>query len=385
MKSIYLDQNVYGHLLDSGDWKAHPVGRVLHEHATSAGVWVSPTHVIELSQNSDSGRRTRLAQLMLELCGASRMWPGSDFSLIESFGAFLNSYVPTAFNPGPFFNRYKDDASRIYLGYLGLLAAVEDVQLGPGQEQVRRSKRESLLLHSRVAADPKGQVEKIIQAAKQMAITADLDPMDFSAITDQDLEAEIAACRVKAAAVPKADLRTALKKLEKNRAHVAAVYGAVDIGHALTGVFLLPCDLEFTFDTPALIAGWSTIQAATGAPSLSQEIASTEPTRARGDRSVVVAVLNAAIRAAAQAGLAQASIGYYALLREIATCMNKGELPTDGAALDVDHATAALGYDVFVCRDQKLQTNVSTFLRTLSATGHTAVYSGKQLRKALKP
>jgi hypothetical protein len=32
MKSIYLDHNVFGHMLDKGDWKAHPIGKVREDH-----------------------------------------------------------------------------------------------------------------------------------------------------------------------------------------------------------------------------------------------------------------------------------------------------------------------------------------------------------------
>ena len=71
MTSIYLDQNVYGHLLDSSDWKKHDVGAVLVEYP-EIEVWVSPAHVIELSLTTDRSRRTALARLMLEFCGAKR-------------------------------------------------------------------------------------------------------------------------------------------------------------------------------------------------------------------------------------------------------------------------------------------------------------------------
>jgi len=64
-------------------------------------------------------------------------------------------------------------------------------------------------------------------------------------------------------------------------------------------------------------------------------------------------------------------------------CINNKEVPTDGAALDVDHATAALSFAVFVCRDQKLQQNVSTFLSAFKVPGREAVFDAKQLRKAL--
>ena len=382
MRSVYLDQNVFGHMLDKGDWKKHSIGSVLDAHADTAGVWISPTHVLELSQTSDRRRRADLARLMLELSDARRMWHGPDFHLVEMFGAFLNSHIPGAFDPGPFFNTYKEDASRLWLGYLGLLAAVEDFKLGPGGEMVRRWKRESHLLHCRVAADPKGQIAKFITAAQQLSSTPDPEPMGLGALTDDDLEKEIATCRAAAGNVPKKDIQDALKNIQKHRKEVARVYGAVDIGMALQSVFKLPCDLDLTFNAEALVNGWSAIQAAAGVGPLPPFVASVPKGQLRGARAALIVVLNAAIEAAANLGLAAASIGYYALLRELEVCVNSGTVPTDGAALDVDHATAALSYEIFVCRDQKLQSNVSTFINAFKCAGQ-AVFNAKQMEKAL--
>lgn len=381
--SVYLDQNVFGHLLDKGDWKTHPIGKLLDENKETVGVWVSPTHVIELSQATDHNRRAKLARLMLELCGAKRMWHGSDFHLIEMFGAFLNSHIPGAFDPIPFFDTYKDDAARMWLGYLGLLAAVEDYQLGPGGETIRRWKRESHLLHCRVAADPMAQIGKLITAAQQLSTTPDPDPMGLGDLTDDELEAEIATHRGAAASVDKKDIRDALSKFQKHRKDVVRVYGAIDIGMALQSVFKLPCDLDLTFNAEALVKGWPSLQSATGVGPLPAVVTSVPPAQLRGDRAALIFILNAAIEAAANVGLAAASIGYYALLRELEVCINNGIVPTDGAALDVDHATAALSYSVFVCRDQKLQSNVSTFLNAFKVAGHEAVFDAKQLKKAL--
>jgi hypothetical protein len=74
MKSVYLDQNVFGHMLDSGDWTTHLIGKLLHDNAEDVGVWILPTHVIELSQASDHARRARRARLMLKLSYARRSW-----------------------------------------------------------------------------------------------------------------------------------------------------------------------------------------------------------------------------------------------------------------------------------------------------------------------
>lgn len=73
----------------------------------------------------------------------------------------------------------------------------------------------------------------------------------------------------------------------------------------------------------------------------------------RCDRAALTQILSAAIEA--NVGVSGASIGYYGLLRELEVCINGDTVPTEGDALDVDHATAAPSYDVFVCCDRKLQ------------------------------
>lgn len=271
----------------------------------------------------------------------------------------------------------------MWLGYLGLLAAVEDYELGPGGEMVRRWKRESHLLHSRVAADPKTQIAKLIAAAQQLATTPDPDPMGLGNLSEDELETEIATCQAAAASVPKKDIKAALRTIQKHRKEVARVYGAIDIGMALQSVFKLPCDLDLTFNAEALVNGWPLLQAATGVGPLPAVVTSVPSAQLRGDGVALIIILNAAIEAAANAGLPAASIGYYALLRELEVCINGGGVPTDGAALDVDHATAAMSYSVFVCRDQKLQKNVSTFLSAFKIEGHSAVFNSKQLKKAI--
>lgn len=266
---------------------------------------------------------------------------------------------------------------------IGLLAAVEDYQLGPGGEMVRRWKRESHLLHNRVAADPKKQIAKLIAAAQQLDTTPDPDPMGLGRLSDADLETDIATCQAAATSVPKKDIKDALSKIQKHRKEVARVYGAIDIGMALRSVFKLPCDLDLTFNAEALVNGWSSLQSAPGVGPLPAVIASVPAAQLRGDRVALIIILNAAIEAAANPDLAAASIGYYALLRELEVYINGGGVPTDGAALDVDHATAAMRYSVFVCRDQKLQKNVNTFLSAFKIEGHSAVFTAKQLEKAI--
>lgn len=374
--SIYLDQNVFGHLLDSGNWKSHPIGQVLEENRDKLNVWVSPTHVIELSQTTDHSRRAKLAQLMLELCDARRMWCGYDFFLVESFGNFLNNYIPGAFNPEPFLNFYKNNAAQLWTGHLALLAAVENLHLGPGAKSVQRSKRESHLLHCRIGADPKVQINQIINAAQQQAITVNHDPMGFKNLTDDEIEKEIAICKEKATSVPRSDIKNALAQIRKHRKEVSRVYGAIDIGGALHSVFKFPRDLEETFNAEHLVNGWPSLVANCDIKPLPKTVTS-NPSKE------IISILNASIEAVANKGLATASIGYHALIRELEVCINNNDFPTAGAAMDVDHAIAALKFSIFVSHDQKLLANVQSFLNSCGINDHHAVSDAKQIKKLL--
>lgn len=383
MIGIYLDQNVFGHLLDYGDWKTHPIGQVLHRFSGQVGVWVSPTHVIELSQTTNHSRRAALARLMLELCDAKRMWAGTDFQLIQMFGAFLNGHIPDTFTPAPYFSYYEENTVRLWLGYLGLLAAVEDLKLGPGKETIRRMKRETILLNSRIASNPKVVTQGVLDAARKISTSTNLDPLGLTKISDTELEAEITDCRQKASEVPQADLKWALKTLGKNRKEISSVYGMLDVGSALKGIFNLPCDLDLTFNAELLVKGWPIMQSFYRVGALPSSVTSVPIEQLRGNHDVLITILNHAIEAAAHANLTAASIGYYTLLRELEQCLNNGSLPTDGAALDVDHAMAALYFPIFVSQDKKLQANVATFLSSNNLDRHS-VQNAAQLEKAIK-
>ena len=131
MLRVYLDQNVFGHILDHGqDWRQHPLVTLLEESPDKAAVYVSPTHVLELSLCSDHTRRQQLAEIMLHLCGAKRIWSGSDFCLVHSFGLFLDSFVPGAYNPSLFVSKYEQNAVKLCQGHLALFAACRDIALG---------------------------------------------------------------------------------------------------------------------------------------------------------------------------------------------------------------------------------------------------------------
>ncbi|MCB9679808.1 MAG: hypothetical protein H6737_32175 [Alphaproteobacteria bacterium] len=379
---VYLDQNVYGHLLDSGDWKAHELGKELVEGqaAGSIQVWSSPTNAIETAMASDIHRRRCLAEMILTLTDGRRMLAGSDMLTVLAFGQFLNDVTPGAFDTSPFLDREIETSQLIWLGILARLASAFPVELGPGVTASRRTKRESHLLHHRIAADPDGSVQKIVAAASAIATTTNPDPFDFASMSDEAIEEEIAELKSKL----KAPSQATIKLLQQNRAMISSRYGAIDVGGALDAVLgSIPCALQLTFDVPKIVKLWPEYQKKGNVPPLPTAITGAPPEQQRADHNIVVAVLNHCIRAAATVGLSITSVGYYTLLRELEVRMNATGVPTQGATLDVDHATTAFAVDIIVCHDSMLAANLKTFVAK-STHPLTVVETAKQLRKAIE-
>ena len=65
MINAYLDQNIYGNILDEqpANWRVGELAAVVLEaqRSRTAEVWVNPTHVIETAQATDIDRRRKLA------------------------------------------------------------------------------------------------------------------------------------------------------------------------------------------------------------------------------------------------------------------------------------------------------------------------------------
>lgn len=380
--NVYLDQNVYGHLLKNNIWQNHPVAQALIEASAKgrAYVWISPTHVVELMQATDLSRRRALAHIMLTLSGARRMMKGPEFTLVEGFGEFLNDVLPGSYLPQFYIKPYIEQAQRLWLGYLALLALETPVELGPGVGDIRRAKLESHLLHARIAADPDNSLNRVIQGALNCSVTVESDPLGLSKITDIEIEQELTKLRANV----RPPSGATIKKIQRYRKEIAQVYGAIDIGGALHAIFgQFPLDLELTFDTAKIIKNWAMFQTKFHVPPLPSPIREIDPDKEIISGDMAASVLNATIIAAAHAGLAVASIGYHSLLRELEICLNQNRLPTSGSTLDVDHATAAFHCDIFVCHDDLLAANVKSYVKNIGRD--VEVVSGpKQLLKALE-
>lgn len=375
---IYLDQNIYGHMLARSDWKTHDIASVLLE-ANKLGtgeVWLSPTNVIETALVTEPQFRAKLAAMMLHLADGKRMLESSEMLLIREFGAFLNSIVVGAFDSKVVLDRECNTARLIWLGNMALLAA--GYPTGPGALMVKRMKTESQLIHARILADADTWIANIIKATTNYSTTKSSDPLNLGTLTDQQITNEIHSLMSKFQ-VPSQKTKTLL---QKNRAAIAGTYGAIDIGAAIMAVLgPVPFSIELTFNTPVLVAAWKQVQNRHSVPMLPSIVTSASPDDQRAQRELVVSVLDLCIRAAANADLIVANIGYLVLLREVEVCMTAGELPTPGAALDVDHAMMALSTDIMVCHDEKLANNLKSYLKKHPVT---IVQTARQLKNALE-
>ena len=89
---VYLDQSAYSQFLNQSphDWKKADVASILLKarDAKIAEVWASPTNVLETAQATD--RRKDLANIILSLTDARRMWPGHEFERVRDFLGFFD-------------------------------------------------------------------------------------------------------------------------------------------------------------------------------------------------------------------------------------------------------------------------------------------------------
>jgi hypothetical protein len=315
-----VDQNLFGHFIDSAtDWQQHPIAaRLLAAQGVGiAQVWLSPTHVMELSLTSNHARRLALAKSMLEMIGATRMWRGFDFFILESFGTWLNELIPGTFDPRPFLHRYRRLTESLWLGNLGLFAATQEVPLGCSVDAIRRAKAETHLIHARIAADPDAYVANLVTSVRTFSTTA-LDPLGTGALSLEEMEHESQDLESRAKRPEKATLTL----LQKERLAIASAYGAVDLGNAVRSILSWPCALHLTYDIPEIVAWWSSVMAATGCSGLPKAVVMADATTLATDLPTALVVMRGCAIAAATAKLAIACAGYYTVLREIEVCLN---------------------------------------------------------------
>jgi hypothetical protein len=165
-----------------------------------------------------------------------------------------------------------------------------------------------------------------------------------------------------------------LDRLNKERATIAAAYGALDVGAMLQSVLRLPGALEMTLDTSALVDAWPEAQKRMGLPSMPKSAVDAAPSERRSG-ALFVSIIDAAIRAWAGKLPLTPSLSYEALIRDLTRNINQKELPTAGLVFDADHAAALRRVDVFVSRDKILVETARALAKSIEE-----VTGGKMLR-----
>jgi len=349
-KKVYLDQNVYGHMLDGGggDWRKSKVGAVL-EAAKQQGtglVWIGPTHVLETMVATEDARRRDLARTMLEVVDFTRFWHGYELEVVCEFFDFLSHVSPRSVRTRYFLERELRDEPRIWLGALALLALGAPTSTSQA-DAVRRRKLENRLLHARFATDQNGWVDRMVQAAKGWQTTRQDVFADIDAMSVADIEAEITRLRGEVKRLDKKHY----DRLKKDRTVIAAAYGALDVSAALDSAFESPMSLDLTLDTGALVADWPAFQKTAGGRSMPKDVLAAPPEERAFDDNMRVAIIDVAIQVWASHGPLTAGIAYESLLRELQEKLHDRELPTQGVVLDADHAGCLRRVEVFYTED----------------------------------
>lgn len=352
VRSIYLDQNIYGRMFEQGDgdWRVSSFGKLLLEARDSerAQVWISPTNVIETMQTSDPARRRAIADAMLELVDARRMYWGFEFEVIDELLFFLDQHAPGAVRTRDHVEYHAGTMRQIWLGGLALLRATDRLRLEGAISDLHRLKLTNQLLHARLASDANGWVDRMIKSVEGWETTRDNVFAEYDGMSATQLSDEVENLR---SAVKKLDGKH-LERLKKNRKEIAAAYGAIETGLVLHRTLPLSGSLELTIDALAIRSAWPKMQKELGAPGLPKEVA-VAPAEELGPCSPkYYQTLEAALRVAGRA-LLVAALGYEVVIQELQKCVNDKDLPTEGLTFDADHAAVLKRVDIFVTRDKK--------------------------------
>jgi hypothetical protein len=350
-KKVYLDQSVYGDILDKGgaDWRTSPTAAVLLKADTEgrAATWAGPTNVIEVLQTHDPERRKQLASLMLELIDAKRMWWGHEFEAINEYIHLLESFAPGTLWNGAFFAQRAQTTRQIWLGGLGLLAATGKLTLTPVVASLRKLKATNQLLFARAAADPDTWYKRVNQTVENWETMSDEVFAEFDAMSLEQIERET---HDLAKAFKKASKKTQ-DQLKINRGKISKAHGALEIGLLLLHTFTLPMELQLLFDAAAVVKGWPTFREKLGCPPLPKEISEADADDLRAEPTLFYRVLAETIRAAARTDFLTTALGFEVVLRETQKKFSAKKLPPGGLTFDADHAAALVHFNVVVCHD----------------------------------
>lgn len=363
MLSVYLDQSAYSQFLNSSpkDWRQAPIAKELIalKEEGICQVWPSPTNVLETAQAAT--RRQTLAQSMLFLSDAKRMWYGNEFERVREFLDFVSIYAPGFVREPKFFNERKIAARRTWIGALALLASQEEYDLSGLIDSLGHIKTTSRLIHARMAINPESAIETIVENVQAHAVTTENVFEPYENMTIPQMEAEISRLEGGFRKLGKKDLQL----LNKQRESLSANYGAMEIGRLLQSIFTLPNELIFMLNVIPVVRNWDKFRQDFGCAPLRKEIQTATDTDLLINMEFMREVLQQTIYAAGKAGLASSAIGYDIVFREIQRCLNDKTIPTGGLTFDMDHAAAILRFPIIISHDEKLVESLKTWSKKL--------------------
>jgi hypothetical protein len=388
---IYLDQNAFSHIARAkGDWRENPYAQVLKKHEAIAEVWVSPTHVVELTLCPDSSLRKRLAEIMLALSSGRRMMGDYGALVVAGFLAYVESRCAGSISSRSYVEYYDETLKQVFLGALALMAMGHEPN--PSViERVTRLKVESRWLRAEAGKDPHSWVAAVKECASELRLTAGPARPELSAKTLEALVTEIHDFEQQAQRIDKKD-RIAV---DKERALFVRAYAVGDVFDALASTFCqLPGDLLLTFNFSLLANNWTDMSTKLKCRPLPKD-----PTPDNLDLWMLEELVRSLWKHE-NGGVSVARLAQEALLRDYVDRLNESEkdrderirkegesLPTDSLTFDADHAGLALGnVHVFVTRDQVLLNSCKTIAKAWTEPLKwqcESVFSPEQLDKSI--
>lgn len=355
---LYLDQNVFSNIAKTdGDWRSNKYVEVLDEHAANAEVWLSPTHVVELTLCSDPELRRRLAEIMLALSDGRRMMRDYGTLVVHGFLAFVEKACPGAVSSRAYLNHYDETLKQIFLGSLALMATGHEPSAAV-VESLTRVKLENRWLRAEAGKNPEAWVDAVKDCATHLKLSVADPRPELSAKSRDELVGEIREFEEEARRIGKA----ARQAVDKNRAQFVRAYAVGDVFQALGATFgQLPGDLFLTFNFTQLANEWAAV-----CENLSCKPLPSEPAPDHHALWMTEELVRALWRPK-NGGVSASMLSQEALFRDYVDRLNEsdkeraerladedGRLPTDSLTFDADHAALALSnMNVFVTRDRK--------------------------------
>ena len=384
---IYLDQNIYGHMLDEcGDWKRSEIGLIVNgaQEDKTGQVWVGPAHVLETVQCEDETRRKKLAMTMLEVVEARRMWWGHEFEALQDFCNFLKVIAPKALRFHEYLEYHRETLRQLYLGGLGLIASVGTEKFMGAMKKLKRGKTICRLLHARFAVDPDNWITKVLDVVDNWKTTNENTFAEIEEMSDEQMEQEISSSYSQIQKFGKKGLAT----LVKNRRTIAKRYGAFEIGAILDSVLNLPMEMALVFDLGNIREGLILLQKNSGYSLLTKEVLEANVLDLIQSQNLR-ALMHGAMKAASYPGVLTTELSYETVLMELQQKLASKEIPGGGLTFDADHSSALVMFDVFVTEDEGFAGNLRTLAKEVSRRSggvHCPEIAAnpKQLRDILK-